>query len=87
MMVDTHFKVPKPTQNGGVALYMKSGLTPIPRQDLSKDSTDFESVWVEVENKQGKNYLFSCIYRHPTLFFDTFNEYLQETLSHPAVFN
>ena len=83
----SYFHSQSHTQNGGVALYVKSGLTPIPRPDLSKDSTDFESVWVEVENKQGKNYLFSCIYRHPTLSFDTFNEYLQETLSNPAVFN
>ena len=83
----SYFHSQSHTQNGGVALYVKSGLTPIPGPDLSKDSTDFESVWVEVENKQGKNYLFSCIYRHPTLSFDTFNEYLQETLSNPAVFN
>ena len=45
------------SQNGGVALYVKSGLTPIPRPDLKRDSTDFESVWVEVENNNGKNYL------------------------------
>ena len=44
---------------------MKSGLTLIPRPDLSKDSTDFESVWVEIENSNGKNYLFCCAYRHP----------------------
>ena len=74
------------TQNGGVALYVKSGLPPIPRLDLGKDSTEFESVWVEVENKQGKYYLLCCFYCHPTLSFDTFNEYLQETLSNPAVF-
>ena len=75
------------TQNGGVAIYVKSELTSIPRPDLDKDSIDFESVWVEVENKNGKNYLFCCVYRHPGSTFDTFSEYLQETLSSPAVFN
>ena len=66
---------------------MKSGLTPIPRPDLERDSTDFESVWVEVEDKNGKNYSFCCAYRHPSSVIDTFNEYLQAILSNPAVRN
>ena len=74
------------SQNGGVALYMKSGLAPIPRPDLGKDSTDFESVWVEVENSDGKNYLFCCTYHHPSSTIDGFSEYLQEILSIPTVF-
>ena len=40
---------------GGVPLCMKSGYTPFPRPDLGMDSTDFESVWTEIDNKQGKN--------------------------------
>ena len=31
---------------------------PFPRPDIEMDSTDFESVWVEVEKKDGKNYFF-----------------------------
>ena len=54
---------------------------------LKRDSTDFESVWVEVENNNRKNYLFCCAYRHPSSVIDTFNEYLQEILSNPAVCN
>ena len=83
----SYFSSQSQTQNGGVALYVKSGLTPILRPGLGKDSFDFESVWVEVENKNGKNYLFCCTYRHPSSDIDTFCEYLQETLSNPAVFN
>ena len=75
------------SQNGGVALYVKSGLTPIHRQDLERNSTDFESVWIEVENKNGKNYLFCCAYRHPSSAIDTFSEYLQDILSNSAVCN
>ena len=75
------------SQNGGVALYVKSGLAPIPRPDLGKDSTDFESVWVEVENSDGKNYLFCCTYRHPSSTIDSFSEYLQEILSIPTAPN
>ena len=75
------------SQNGGVSLYVKSRLTPIPRPDLSQDSTDFETVWVEAENNNGKNYLFCCAYHHPSSDIETFTEYLQVTLSHPSVFN
>ena len=74
-------------QNGSVALYVKSGLSPTPRPDLSRDSTSFETVWVEVENRNGSNYLFCCAYRHPSSDLDSFNEYLQEILSNPAVSN
>ena len=83
----SYFPCQSHSQNGGVALYMKSGLTLIPRPDLSKDSNDFESVWVENENSNDKNYLFCCAYRHPSTSFDTFSEYLQEVLSNPAVSN
>ena len=73
----SYFPVQSHSQNGGVALYVKSGLAPTPRPDLGKDSTSFESVWVEVENKKGKNDLFCCVYRHPSSDLDSFSEYLQ----------
>ena len=60
------------SQNGGVGLYIKSCLAPIHRADLSKDNNDFETVWVEAENKHGKNYLFCCAYRHPSSNLDNF---------------
>lgn len=80
-----YFSCQSHSQNGGVALYLKTGLILIPRPDLSKDGTDFEVIWVEVENKKGKNYLFCCAYRHPSTSFDSFHEYLQEVLSSPVV--
>ena len=83
----SYFPCQSHSQNGGLALYVKSGLTPIPRPDLGKESTDFESVWVEDENNDGKNYLFCCTYRHPSSAIDTFYEYLQEILSTQDVFN
>ena len=80
-----YFPCPSHTQNGGVALYVTSELTPVPRPDLSKNTADFESVWVEVENNGGKTYLFCCVYRHPSSDVDTFYNYLQETLSNKQV--
>ena len=82
-----YFQHQSHSQNGGVALYVKSGLTPIPRPDLSKGSTDFETVWVEVENNNVKNYLFCCAYRHPSSDIENFTEYLQVTLSQPSLLN
>ena len=64
---------------------MKTGLTPTPRPDLSKDNPNFESVWVEIEENNGKNYLLCCTYGHCNSAIDTFNDYLQEILSNPAV--
>ena len=63
---------------------MKQGLTLIPRPDLRKDSIDFESVWVEIENRNDKNYLPCCAYRHPSTSSAIFSEYLQEVLSNPV---
>ena len=83
----SYFPYQSHSQNGGVVLYVKSGLSPTPRPDLSRDSTSFETVWVEVENRNGKNYLFCCAYRHPSSDLDSFSEYLQEILSNPAVSN
>ena len=82
-----YFPYGSQSQNGGVALYVKTGLTPTPRPDLSKDNPDFESVWVEIENNNGKHYLLCCTYRHPNSAIDTFCDYLQEILSNPAVSN
>ena len=83
----SYFPYQSHSQNGGVVLYVKSGLSPTPRPDLSRDSTSFETVWVEVENRNGKNYLFCCAYRHPSSDLDSFSEYLQEILSNPALSN
>ena len=82
-----YFSSQSHTQNGGVALYIKSSLTPIPRPDLGKNSTDYESVWVEIENRNGKNYLFCYVYRHPSSNIDIFCDYLQEVLSNSAICN
>ena len=52
----TFFSTRSQTQNGGVGLYIKSSLDPIPRSDLAGDSGDFETVWTEVENPKVKTF-------------------------------
>ena len=73
------------SQNGGIGLYIKSCLAPTNRKDLCIYSIDFETVWVEVENKHGKNYLFCCVYLYPSSNLDHFSNYLHESLSNQAV--
>ena len=53
------------SQNGGVGLYVKTSLASSSRDDLNFTCAGFETTWVEVQNKNTKNFLFCCIYRHP----------------------
>ena len=75
------------SQNGGVGLYIKTGLGPIPRPDLVSESDEYETVWAEIENSKDKNILICCAYRHPSSEIEHFNEYIQRTLSNPSVAN
>ena len=53
------------TGKGGVAIYIKDNLETIERNDLKIKDVEYETVWVEIKNKRGKNILIGCIYRHP----------------------
>ena len=75
------------SQNGGVGLYIKTSLGPVPRPDLVSDSEDYETVWAEIENSKDKNILICCAYRHPSSEVEHFTEYIQKTLSNPSVAN
>ena len=60
------------SQNGGVGLYIKTCLAPIPRPDLDSDSDECETVWAEIENSKDKNILICCAYRHPSTEIEHF---------------
>ena len=77
----TFFKTSSLTQNGGVGLYIKQSFTPNPRVDLDTCTIDFETVWVEIENKNDKNVLICCVYRHPSSDVDTLTSHFQNLLS------
>ena len=62
----TLFKSSSTSQNGGVGLYIKNSLTSNPRVDLDSCSDDFETIWVEIENKKDKDFLICCVHRHPS---------------------
>ena len=39
-----------------------------------------ESTWIEIKNKNNKNILCGCIYRHPTYNLSEFINYLEINL-------
>ena len=81
--IDEYHMHTQPTKSapGGVAIYVNNKLDHFERKDLSILHEDFESIWVEMKNKRGKNFLCGCIYRHPNTDISHFIEYMEATLS------
>ena len=52
----TFFKTSSLSQNGGVGLYIRNTLTSKPRLDLDSCTDDFETVWMEIENRKGQRF-------------------------------
>ena len=77
----TFFETSSLTQNGGVGLYIRNSLTSKPRIDLDSCTDDFETVWVEIENKKDKDFLICCVYRHPSSKVDNLTSHFQNLLS------
>ena len=66
---------------GGVALYVNNRLDHLERNDLGKLDDDSESIWIEIKNKKGKNFLCGCLYRHLNTDTAKFMEYIESTLT------
>ena len=81
------FSTKSKSQNGGVGLYIKTGLGPVPRPDLNASTDHYETVWVETENTKDKNILICCAYRHPSYDPEIFTDYMQDLLSNSSVTN
>ena len=75
-----HYDTKSSSQNGGVRLYVKKSLNSKLCNNLSLNCDEFEAVWIEIDNKLGKIFLFCCIYRHPGSDIEKFTEYLKYTL-------
>ena len=61
---------------GGVALYVKTNLAFIIREDMSVLEDEFETLWVKIKNKKSQNILCCCAYRHPNTEIEKFNKYI-----------
>ena len=50
---------------GGTTIFVKNTHDCTERDDLKILTKEFESVWIEIKRKRGKNIVVGCIYRHP----------------------
>ena len=56
-------------------MYVKTSLASRVRPDFSFNFNSFEVVWVELENKNAKNFLIGCVYSHPSSDIDILLDY------------
>ena len=61
--------------------YLTSYNILLERNDLGRLDDDFESIWTELKNKKGKNFLCGCLYQHPNTDTAKFMEYIESTLT------
>ena len=57
---------------GGVGIYISSSLNAIHRSDLSFNSVEAESCWIEILQEHKPSIIVGCIYRHPSSNLDNF---------------
>ncbi len=80
-----HYHTPTESSKGGALLYVKDSLVFDRRDDLENlmyKSKELESVFIEVEVTGKKSQIYGCIYRHPCMDINVFNEdYLEKLLS------
>ena len=66
---------------GGTRLYISKNRNFIPRRDLTiHKKGELESMFVEIINDKGKNFIIDCIYKHPSMSIDCFNILYRNTL-------
>ena len=72
-MTSTHSN----SQKGGTCIYRKNKFDAIEREDIKIINNHFESNWIEIKNKNCKNVIVGCIYRHPHDNLDIYNSFLE----------
>ena len=67
---------PAESNKGGSLLYISTDISYKTRNDLKMyKSKELESIFIEIINKKGKNTIVGCIYKHPKLAIDEFNNH------------
>ena len=73
---NSHESCPTESAAGGTLLYMCNNLSYKPRNDLCiYKSTELESTFIEILNPKKTNVSVGCIYRHPHMDLNEFNDY------------
>ena len=77
----SHEFCPTKSSAGGTLLYIRNHLSYKPRNDLSiYKPTELESSFIEISNPKRSNIIIGCIYRHPNMDLDEFNDNYLNTL-------
>ena len=81
LMNYSHEFCPTESSAGGTLLYIHNHLSYKPRNDLSiYKPTELESSFIEISNPKRSNIIIGCIYRHPNMDLDEFNDNYLNTL-------
>ena len=65
---------------GGVGLYINENLSFFLRSELSQSTSEYESIWIEVQSNLHENMLCGVVYRHPRGNASRFLNYINDTL-------
>ena len=71
---------PSKSSCGVSAIYVKSQLDDLVRNDLSALEEEYETLWVEINNHKAKNFLFCFLNRHPSIDVSFFLDHLTSLL-------
>jgi len=71
---------PSLSNAGGVGFYIKEDQLFTTRPDLTLSTTDFEALWVEMQNGSQHNMICGVIYRHPQGNMQNFMDFLNSTI-------
>ena len=76
LKVYSHESCPTESASGGTLLYISNNLSYKPRNDLCiYKSTELESTFIEILSQKKTNVIVCCIYRHPHMSLNEFNDY------------
>ena len=72
----SHESCPTESAAGGTLLYISNNLSYKPRNNLCiYKSTELESTFIEILSPKKTNVIVGCIYRHPDMQLNEFNDY------------
>lgn len=71
--------LPSLLNSGGVGFYISNDINVSYREDLSKNSNDFEALWIEMQSDLQHNIVCGVVYRHPNSNINSFMEYINAT--------
>ena len=77
------YSTPAEGTNGGSLIYISDKFDSKPRKDLDSimyTSKYLESTFREIINNKGKNIIVGCIYMHPSMNLEEFNDRTSEML-------